>query len=116
MTKAAKKKEEIRVRSRANEEHDKLAYYSVLFKATSIKELLQKLSDVSEIIKYDKKLEEDYIEARETVERVKAEYEATKAELDEKKAELEAKKAELEKEIEIAKAIENEEKQESKSE
>lgn len=50
----------------------------------------------------DRKLEDEYIAAREETERVKAEYEAVKTELEAKQAELKTEQEELERQIEEA--------------
>ncbi len=97
-------KEALRVRMRAMEENGKLSYFSVLFKASSFTDFLSLLNDITMVMEYDKKLEDQYIAARQHVEEVKAEYEATKQENEDKKVELEAKKKELE--IQIDNAVE----------
>lgn len=101
----ANQKEALRVRMRAMEESGSLTYYAILFDSGSFSELLAKINDISSIMKYDKKLEDAYVAARQHVEDVKAEYEATLEEQEEKKTELEAKKAELEKQIVQAEAV-----------
>lgn len=94
--------ERLRTRMRAMEENGTLTYMSIVFKATSFTDFLTRLDFVSEIMQYDKQLEEDYIAAREHVEDVKAAYEITKAENEAVKGELEETKARLEREIEEA--------------
>jgi len=101
----AEQKEALRVRMRAMEESGSLTYYAILFDASSFSDLLAKISDISAIMQYDKKLEDSYIAARENVETVKAEYEATLKEQEGKKTELEARKAELEEQIAAAEAV-----------
>ncbi len=100
-----KQKEALRVRMRAMEESGSLTYYSILFDASSFSDLLARMDFISSIMQYDKELEDKYIAARETVEKVKAEYEATLQEQEDKKTELEARKAELEKQIAAAEAV-----------
>ena len=89
-------------RVRAMEENSAWSYISFIFKADSLAELLARLDDIMDIIKHDQNLEEEYIAAREFVEKVKAEYEAIQADQEEKKAELLEEKAKLEAEIESA--------------
>ena len=101
----AEQKEALRVRMRAMEENGKLSYFSILFNASSFTEFLSMLDDINMIMEYDKDLEQEYIEARETVEEVKAEYEATQEENEKTKGELEEKKAALEVQIEEANQV-----------
>ena len=100
----AEQKEALRVRMRSMEENGSLSYLAVVFEASSFSDLLSRIDFISEIMKYDKQLEDAYIAARQHVEDVKAEYEATKAEHEATKLELEQKKAELE--AQIADALE----------
>ncbi|MGI5985092.1 MAG: peptidoglycan DD-metalloendopeptidase family protein [Clostridiales bacterium] len=101
----AEQKEALRVRMRAMEESGSLTYFAILFEANDFSDLLSRLDFISGIMKYDKKLEEAYIAARQHVEEVKAEYEATQEEQKATRIELEQKKAELEKEITAAEAV-----------
>lgn len=89
-------------RVRAMEENSSWSYLSYILKAGSISEMLGRLDDIMDIMKYDKALEEEYIAAREFVEEVKVEYEAIQVEQEEKKEELLEEKDKLEKEIEKA--------------
>lgn len=100
-----KQKEALRVRMRAMEESGSLTYFAILFEANSFSDLLSRIDSISEIMNYDKSLEDAYIAARQKVEEVKAEYEATQEEQKQTRTELEAKKAELEKQIEQANAV-----------
>jgi len=101
----AEQKEALRVRMRAMEESGSLTYFAILFEASNFSDLLSRIDSISEIMNYDKNLEDAYIAARQKVEEVKAEYEATQEEQKETRTELEAKKAELEKQIEEANAV-----------
>lgn len=101
----ADQKEKLRVRMRAMEESGSLTYYSILFKASNFSDLLSRMDFISSIMSYDKKLEDDYIAARENVEIVKAEYEETLKEQEAKKDELEEKKAQLEQQIAEAEKV-----------
>ena len=91
-----------RARVRAMEENSSWSYLSFILKAGSISEMLGRLDDILDIMKYDQALEEEYIAAREFVEEVKAEYELIQEQQHEKKKELTAEKEKLEKEIEKA--------------
>lgn len=94
-----------RSRVRAMEENGKLNLLALVLNANDMGEFLTAIDDMGEIMESDRKLEEEYIAARENTEAVKAEYEATKAELEEKQAVLQAEQAELEKQIEEAYAM-----------
>ena len=75
-------------------------YLSILFGADSFSDLLARIDMISEIMEYDKQVEEDYKDARDFALEVKAEYEAYEAELsvkaEELQAEIDALQAELE--------------------
>jgi murein DD-endopeptidase MepM/ murein hydrolase activator NlpD len=102
--------ERLRVRMRAMEESGSVSYLSIVFQARTFSDLLSRIDFVSEIMEYDKWLEESYIAAREYAQQVQAEYEATLKEKEEKQDELIARKAELEEQIaaanEMIKALE----------
>ncbi|MGI6012921.1 MAG: murein hydrolase activator EnvC family protein [Oscillospiraceae bacterium] len=89
-------------RIRSMEENGVSSYFGVLFQADSFSNFLTNLDYIYEIVAYDKELEQSYIDAKEALEEVKAEYEATLSELDTKKTELEEKQANLEQETEEA--------------
>lgn len=98
---AAKEKEDqqlrrYRTRVRAMEENGGYNILTLLFNASSFSQLLTSLDDIGEIMESDRKLEDEYIAAREEHERVQAEYEQVKSELEAKQEELQAEKAELE--------------------
>ncbi|MGI5935798.1 MAG: murein hydrolase activator EnvC family protein [Oscillospiraceae bacterium] len=94
--------ERYRTRMRAMEENGAMTYLAILFEAKSFSDLLARLDFISEIMEYDKRLEENLIAARKHVQEVKAEYEETQAEQEQARAELLEKKAQLEAEIEAA--------------
>ena len=88
-------------RIRAMEKNGKVSYWSVIFKANSFVDLLDRLKMIEEIAKADqKRLEEMAIAAREVEEAKesllteKAALEVMKDELDERQVELDAKRAE----------------------
>ena len=96
----AKNKERIR----AMEEQGDLSYWSVLFKANSFIDLLDRVSMINEIAASDKRRLQEMSEAAEAVATAKAELEAemnaledTKAELTETQKELEVKSDEADK-------------------
>ena len=94
--------ERYRVRVRAMEENGNLNVLSMILNTNNLGELLTAMDDVGEIMESDRRLEDQYIAARENTESVKAEYEATKTELEAKQAELKAEQMELERQIQEA--------------
>jgi len=98
----AQQLERYRARIRAMEENGNIGILGLLFSTDNVGEFLTAMDDVGEIMESDKRLEKEYIAARENTERVLAEYEQTKLELEARQEELRAEQAELEKEIEEA--------------
>ncbi len=98
-------------RVRSMEENGSYTYLDILFQCRSLSDVISAIDMIGEIMASDKRLYEQYKEARETTERVKAEYEATLEQLGEKQENLEAEKAELEEEIaaavEVINALQN---------
>ena len=93
--------EKNRERVRAMEENGTLSYWSVLFKASSFADFLDRLNMMEEIARADKQRLEEMdraakavAEAKELLQSQKAELEATRNELDLTRAELEAKRQE----------------------
>ena len=93
--------EKDRERVRAMEENGTLSYWSVLFKASSFADFLDRLNMMEEIARADKQRLEEMdraakavAEAKELLQSQKAELEATRDELDLTRAELEAKRQE----------------------
>ena len=98
---AAKNREEeqlerYRTRVRAMEENGGYNILTLVFNAESFTALLTSLDDIGEIMESDRRLEDEYIAARQEHERVQAEYEEEKAGLEAKQTELEEEKVELE--------------------
>ena len=87
--------EKYRTRIRAMEENGNYNILAIFLNASSLGELLTVMDDMGEIMDSDKKLEDDYILAREKVESVMAEYESVKVELDAKQAKLEEEQSRL---------------------
>lgn len=85
-----------RERIRAMEEAGELSYWSVLFKASSFGDFLDRLNMIREIAQADQRRLEELAAASERVEEAKAALEREKAALDEKRTELENAQAELE--------------------
>ena len=83
-------------RIRAMEENGSVSYWSVLFKANSFADLLDRLNMVNEIAASDRRRLKEMSEASKVVEEAKAVLETEKLALEESKAEL----AEAEKELE----------------
>lgn len=94
--------ERYRSRVRAMEENGSLNILSLIFNSGSLGELLTAIDDMGEIMESDRRLEEEYIAARENTERVKEEYEEYKAELEAKQAALRAEQTELQRQIDEA--------------
>ena len=91
-----------RTHMRAMEENGLISYIEILFQSKSFADLLSRLSDISDIMNADKRLEEECVSARERVQTVKAEYEGTKAEYEASKVELLEIKRQLEADVEAA--------------
>ena len=81
-------------RVRAMEESGKASYWSILFTAESFSDLLDRLTDISDIMAYDQAVMDQLIATREEIERLKAELESARAEQEAMKADLESKQAE----------------------
>ena len=94
--------ERYRTRIRAMEENGSYNILALFLNSRSFGEFLTAMDDMGEIMESDKKLEKQYIEAREETEAVLAEYEKTRDEYEGKQAELKKEQAELEKSIEEA--------------
>lgn len=82
-------------RIRTMEEDGKLSYWSVLFKASSFADLLDRLNMIEEIAAADQRRLQELNEAAEAVANAREELAAEKASLESTKAELDASEAEL---------------------
>ena len=85
--------EKYRTRVRAMEENGSYDLLAIFLNADSLGSLLSAMDDIGEIMDADKKLEDEYIAARQHTESVKAEFESMKAELDLKQEQLLAEQA-----------------------
>ena len=94
--------ERYRTRVRAMEENGNFGFLALVLNAGSLGELLTAMDDIGEIMESDRRLEDEYIAAREHTEEVKAEYEEYKAELEAKQATLRAEQVELQRQIDEA--------------
>ena len=74
---------------RAMEENGKYTYLSIIFGSRSLSELMSNLDMIGEIMEADKRIYDQYTEARERAEEIKAEYEVTLGQLNDKQAEYE---------------------------
>lgn len=83
-------------RIRAMEEEGELSYWSVLFKANSFSDLLDRLNMINEIAAADRRRLKEMSEAAEIVEKAKADLTAEKAELEKTKIEQEKTRQTLE--------------------
>ena len=96
--------EENKERIRAMEEEGKMSYWSVLFKASSFTDLIDRLNMIEEIAAADERrlaemdaAAKEVAAAREELEAEKVELQASRAELDTVKAELDEKRVEADK-------------------
>ena len=87
--------ERYRSRVRAMEENGGYDMLGVILRANSLSSLLASIDDIRDIMESDRRLEEQYIAAREEHERVRTEYEAEKKNYEDKLAELESERAVL---------------------
>lgn len=88
--------EKNRDRVRAMEEDGGLSYWSVLFKANSFADLLDRLNMIEEINASDQRRLKELDEAAKAVEQARSELEQEKASLETKRADLDAAQADLE--------------------
>ena len=91
-----------RARVRAMEENGTLNYLAMILKSNNLGEMLTAMDDVEEIMTRDKKLEDDYIHARENTEELKAEYESYREEVNGKQDALREEQEKLQAEIDEA--------------
>lgn len=92
----------LRTRIRAMEENGNYSYITFLFEASSFSDFLARIGDVSDIMHYDRNLEEHYMSAREDVETIKRSYEDAQLQQEELSRELDTKKTELDGMIDAA--------------
>ncbi len=92
-------------RVRDMEEHSGWNYVNYVFKADSISGLLSRLSDISDIMRFDEELREEYIASRKKAEEVLGEYIALQEALIEKQEILRERESELEEKIEASAKI-----------
>ena len=92
----------LRTRIRAMEENGNYSYITFLFEASSFSDFLARIGDVSDIMHYDRDLEEHYMSAREDVETIKRSYEDAQLQQEELSRELDTKKTELDGMIDAA--------------
>ena len=85
-----------RVRIRAMEENGKLTYWSILFKANSFADLLDRVEMINEIARSDERMIERFQEAAQQIEVARQELAAEKLEMEAAKDSLAAEQEELE--------------------
>ena len=90
-----KQLERYRTRVRAMEENGEYDILGILLKAEDLSSLLSVIDDIRDIMASDRRLEDQYIAAREEHERVRTEYETKKARYDAAMAELSDEQARL---------------------
>lgn len=88
--------EQYRQRIRAMEENGKLSYWSILFRANSFSDLLDRVEMINEIARADSKMIERLQESAQQIEAVRQELAAEKVEMEEAKEALAAEEAEME--------------------
>ena len=86
----------LRRRMRSMEESGTLSYVNILVKANSLTDLLSKISDIGDIMEYDRNLQEAYVETRSDVAELSAELEEAQAQQEAINKELEFKQEQLE--------------------
>ena len=101
----AKQSELFRVRMREMEEGGKLSFIVVLLESRSISDLLTRIDMISEVMSYDKALENALTDARAKVEEAEQAYETAKGEEEAKKGELEVRKSDLMAQVAEAEAL-----------
>ena len=89
-----------RTRVRAMEENGNVDMLGVILNAGSLRDLLTGIDDVRDIMESDRRLEDQYVAAREEHERVRGEFETEKAKYDAKMDELKAEQEQLKADIE----------------
>ena len=87
--------ERYRARVRAMEENGSYNILSIILQSDSLSSLLAGIDDIRDIMESDKRLEEQYIAAREEHEHIQAEYEAEKESYEATMTELEDEQARL---------------------
>ena len=87
---------------RAMEENGSYTYLAIIFGSSSLAELISNLDMIGEVMEADRRMYDQYSNAREQSEEIQAEYQDVLGRLEEKNAEYELEKAELEKRIEEA--------------
>ena len=98
-------REQYKERIRAMEEQGNLSYWSVLFKASSFADLLDRIQMIREIAQADQKRMEELAAATDTVEGAKAALEAEKALLEASRQELDELEATLTEKRALAEAM-----------
>ena len=91
--------ERYRTRVRAMEENGNVDVLGIILRANNLRELLTGIDDIRDIMESDRRLEDQYIAAREEHERVRGEFEAEKAKYEEKMDELKAEQTQLQADI-----------------
>ncbi len=94
--------ERYRTRVRALEENGNYDLLGIILQADNLSDVLTALDDMGEIMAQDRKLEDEYIAAREAREAEQQEYEDLRTDCEEKKQQLEEEKKELEAQLQEA--------------
>ena len=95
----------LRSRIRSMEENGNDSYFTFLFEADSLADFLSRIADISDIMHYDQRLEEEYASARENVEEIKRSYEEYHLQEENLRRELDARNTELDAMVEAAETL-----------
>ena len=87
--------ERYRTRVRAMEENGSVDLLGIILQSNNLRELLTGIDDIRDIMESDRRLEDQYIAAREEHERVRGEFETEKAKYEEKMNELKTEQTQL---------------------
>lgn len=93
---------QLRSRMRAMEETSNMSYIAILLEASSLTDLLSRAADITDIMHYDKTLEQSYMATRADVEALKADYETVHSQQQLIRTELESKQARLDAQVKAA--------------
>lgn len=93
--KEKEQEEQFKARVREMEENGTVSYFSILFKANSLSDLLGRMDFIGEIMDYDKNLMNNLIEIKNSIAEAQNELKADRASLEEQKANLSQKQKEL---------------------
>ncbi len=91
----SRQEEALRERMRAMEESGDYSYLEFVFAATSLPDMLSRMGDVSDMMHYDREMEQSLREARSSVETLKADYETAQEQQAQIRGELDIRQNQL---------------------